>query len=93
MKKTIKLSEPVMIKDQEVKELEMDFTKVTGRVLTDCSNTMRDMGHVVIVPQTDMEYQAMIASKVIGIPFDDVLDLPAADFMKIITATRSFLMK
>ena len=39
-----------------------------------------------------MKYQAAIASKLLGITYDDVLDLPAVDFAKLTMAVGNFLI-
>lgn len=93
MKTKITLTQEVTIKDKAVKEIELDFDKVTGRVLVECDKLAKNMGDVSFIPQLSMSFQAMVVSKIIGIPYDDVLDLPSTDFMKLTNEARNFLIK
>lgn len=89
---TIKLNTSVTVKGQDVKEITLDFDSIRGRDLADAERTARSDGEMNPMINFSMKYQAAIAAKLIGIKYDDVLDMPAGDFNKITLAVNNFLM-
>lgn len=93
MKRAITLNTKLMINDKEVKTVELDFDKVTGQVLLDCEKLVRGMGDNSVIMPLSMNFQAMVASKVIGVSYDDLVQLPSGDFLRITNEVRTFLMQ
>lgn len=39
-----------------------------------------------------MDFQALVAAKLIGVPVEDVLDMPSADFKNLVLPVANFLL-
>lgn len=87
----IKLTKPIQISGKEVDQLELDFSKVTGRDLSQAESTVRSAGEMTPMLTFSGKYQAAVAAKMLGIKYDDVLDMPGTDYVKITTAVLNFL--
>lgn len=87
----IKLTKPIQINGKEVSQLELDFSKVTGRDLSQAESTVRSAGEMTPMLTFSGKYQAAVAAKILGIKYDDVLDMPGTDYVKITTAVLNFL--
>lgn len=88
----IALSKGIDIKGEHIIELELDLNKLSGHDLADAEKVARMAGETNPMINFSMKYQAAIAAKLIGIKYDDVLDLPAGDFSKITMAVANFLI-
>nr|DAI01677.1 MAG TPA: tail assembly chaperone protein [Caudoviricetes sp.] len=86
------LSKELTIKGELVKEVELDFDSLTGHDLTKAEKEARIAGEVNPMINFSMKYQAAIAAKLLGITYDDILDLPAVDFSKLTMAVGNFLI-
>ncbi len=89
---TITLKTSLKIKDKELKEIEMDFEKITGNDLIKAENEVRAMGDQTPSVFLSMRFQAAVAAKLIGVPVDDVLVLPVPDFRKLVLPVANFLL-
>lgn len=88
----IKLTKAIMVKGVETKEVELDFDKLTGKQLIQAEREVRLKGDQTPSMFLSMNFQAAIAAKLIGIPVDDVEDLPATDFRNLVVPVASFLL-
>ncbi|WP_276789937.1 phage tail assembly protein [Veillonella magna] len=93
MKHVITLDTALKVNDKEIKKVEIDFDKVNGRVLLECEKLVKGLGDNSVILPLSMTFQAMVASKIIGVPYDDLLDLPSSDFLKVTNEVRAFLMR
>ncbi|WP_432642510.1 phage tail assembly protein [Acidaminococcus sp.] len=89
--KKIKLTKPIQIGGKEVNQIELDFGKVTGRDLSQAESTVRASGEMTPMLTFSGKYQAAVAAKMLGIKYDDVLDMPGSDYVKITTTVLNFL--
>lgn len=90
---TINLSKPMKVKGEEVRELSLDFDKITGRVMMDLESKCRAMNDSTPDLTFSMKYQAMLAAKAAGVKYDDILDLSGKDMTLVISAVKSFLFE
>ena len=88
----IKLSKSIIINGVEVKEVEMDFSKVTGQDIINTEAEARAMGDQSPSAFLSMRYQTALAAKIIGVTYDDLVALPAEDFKNIVVPVASFLL-
>ena len=89
----IALSKELTIKGELVKEVELDFDSLTGRDLTKAEKEARLTGDQNIMIIFSMVYHAAIVAKLLGVTYDDVLDLPAGDFTKLTASVSNFLLR
>lgn len=92
MAKSIKLSKPLKINGQDTTEVAIDFDKITGLQLTAAEREVRAMGDQTPSVFLSMQFQAAVAAKMLGVPVDDVLALPASDFKKVVLPVTNFLL-
>lgn len=92
MTKTIKLSKPLNIAGQDTNEITLDFDKITGLQLTAAEREVRAMGDQTPSVFLSMQFQAAVAAKMLGVPVDDVLAMPASDFKKVVLPVTNFLL-
>jgi len=89
----IKLSQPITVKGTEVKELNLDFDKLTGNDIINASREAQLLGENIVVPEFSKQYLAIVAAKASGINVEDINNLPARDFTAITIAVQNFLLK
>lgn len=92
MAKIIKLSKPLKINGQAVNEVELDFNKITGTTLLAAEREVRMLGEESMSVFVSMQYQAIVASKIIGVPVEDITELPGNDFKNIVLSVANFLL-
>ena len=88
----IMLSKPIMIKGEEVKEIELDFEKLTGKQLIAAEREVRAKGDQTPSVFLSMNFQAAVAAKLVGVPVDDIEELPAIDFKNLVLPVANFLL-
>ena len=88
----IEISKPIMVNGEKVKKFELDFDKITGRDLVQTEIEARAKGDNTPAIFLSMQFHMMIAAKAIGVKYDDLLELPAADCKKIIAPAALFLV-
>lgn len=91
MSQKITLSKVINVNGKETKEVVMDFSKLTGRDLSQAESQVRASGNATPMINFCSEYQAAIAAKILGVKTDDVLDLPAVDYVAITNSVLAFL--
>ena len=85
--KIIKLSKPMNGRT----ELVFDFDKIKGSTLLKCEKKTKDIDSSVVVPQLSMIFQAHVAAAALGMRYDDIINLPAPDFMAVTLKVSRFL--
>lgn len=93
MTKIIKLTEPITVGNEELKEIELDFDSLRGLDLLEAEKEARALGDESVMLALSMQYQAAVAAKVSVLSYDDVLNLKGNDFTKVTNAVFTFLMK
>lgn len=88
----IEISKPITVNGEKVKKFELDFDKITGRDLVQAETEARAKGDHTPAIFLSMQFQMIVAAKAIGIKYDDLLELPAADCKKIIEPAALFLV-
>lgn len=89
----IKLVKPFKVKDKEFTEIDLDFEKLTGRQLADAEKEARAMGDQSPSVIVSMQYHSIIVAKLMGIPVDDLFDMNAADYKKLMVETAAFFLQ
>ena len=85
--KIIKLSKPMNGRT----ELVFDFDKIKGSTLLKCEKKTKDIDNPVVVPQLSMDFQTHVAAAALGLRYDDIINLPAPDFMAVTLKVSRFL--
>jgi len=88
----IKLNKPITINGVEMKEIELDFDKLTGADLISASRESGLLGDNALVPELSKQYLAVVAAKASGLNVDDIMKLSAKDFTAITLAVQNFLL-
>lgn len=88
----VKLEKALNVAGVEVKELEFDFDKLKGSDLIAAEKEVRAMGDQTPSVFLSMNFQAIVAAKLIGVPVDEVLEMPATDFRNIVFPVANFLL-
>ena len=85
--RSVKLGKPLNGKT----ELVFDFDKIKGSTLLKCEKKTKDIDNTVVVPQLSMIFQAHVAAAALGLRYDDIINLPAQDFMAVTLKVSRFL--
>lgn len=85
------LNGKIRVNNIETNELELDFDKITGRVMVEMETKSRAMGDNTPDLTFSMKYQLMLAAKAAGVIYDDLIDLSAIDIMAVLAEVKSFL--
>lgn len=88
----VKLNNPIMINGEEVKEVKLDFEAICGKDLIAAEKEVRKMGDTTPSVFLSMDFQALVAAKLIGVPVEDVLDMTSADFKNLVLPVANFLL-
>lgn len=89
---TVTFAKPVTLGGEKVSKVDLDFDKITGMELLSAEKHARDMGDTTPSLALSMTYQALVASKVLGVPYDDVVALPAKAFAAMTLEVGRFLL-
>lgn len=89
--KHIFLETTLEVNGKEVKDITLDFNKLTGLDLLDAEQEARMAGDTTPVLILSSKYQCMIAARLLGAKYDDIIALPARDFVRITSAVANFL--
>lgn len=92
MKTTVTLTKALKVKGKDTASISLDFEKITGNDLLKAEKEARAMGDQSPSVFLPMTFQAVIAAKLIGVPPDDILALPAQDFRNIVFPVANFLL-
>ena len=88
----ITLKKALKVNGEETKKINLDFESITGRDLIDAEKVMRAMGDTTPSAFLSMNFHAIVAAKLIGVPVDDLFDMNATDFKNITVAVAGFLL-
>jgi|GEM_PF-306306 len=91
--KPIKLENKLSVKGQDVTSVTLDFSQLTGRDLIKAEAEARADGEVTPMLTFSLKYQASLAARMIGITYDEMMDMNAVDFSKITNKILNFLTK
>ena len=61
------------VNGEEVKEVKLDFEAIRGKDLIAAEKEVRKMGDTTPAVFLSMDFQALVAAKLIGVPVEDVL--------------------
>ena len=75
--RTIRLSKPLNGRVTIV----FDFDKIKGATLLKCEKKAKEIDSSIVVPQLSMVFQAHVAAAALGMRYDDIINLPAPDFI------------
>lgn len=89
---TIKLKQPIIIKGKEESDIVLDFEQLRGKDLIAAEKDVRAMGDTTPSVFLSMNFQAVIAAKMLGVPVEDIQALPATDFRNIVVPVANFLL-
>ena len=89
----ITLGASISFNDEKIKKLELDFNSLTGVDICDAESDALGRFYTPL-PDTNYStaYQAAIAAKASGIPFDAILELKSKDFKTVTECTKGFLL-
>ena len=76
---------------KKITELDLNFEKLSGRDLAEAAKEARLMGDMAPKQDFTCEYLSAVAAKAAGVAADTILELPAADFMRVKTEVEAFL--
>ena len=68
-----------------------DFDKIKGSTLLKCEKKAKEVDSSIVVPQLSMVFQAHVAAAAVGARDDDIINLPAPDFMAVTLKVSRFL--
>ena len=88
----VKLNNPIMVNGEEVKEVKLDFEAIRGKDLIAAEKEVRKMGDTTPSVFLSMDFQALVAAKLIGVTVEDVLDKPSTDFKNLVLPVANFLL-
>lgn len=88
----VKLNNPIMVNGKEVKEVQLDFEAIRGKDLIAAEKEVRKMGDTTPVVFLSMDFQALVAAKLIGVPVEDVLEMQSTDFKNLVLPVANFLL-
>lgn len=89
---TIKLKQPMIIKGKEESKIVLDFEQIRGKDLIAAEKEVRAMGDTTPSVFLSMNFQAVVAAKLLGVPVEDLQELPATDFRNIVVPVANFLL-
>jgi len=92
---THKFKKPFEYQGKTYNELTFDWGKLTGKDGLAIENELQQLGKPVIVPQFSGEYLVRLAARACTVPIgsDAFETMKLADYNKIRSAARSFLLK
>ena len=88
----VKLNNPIMVNGEEVKEVKLDFEAIRGKDLIAAEKEVRKMGDTTPAVFLSMDFQALVAAKLIGVPVEDVLEMQSTDFKNLVLPVANFLL-
>ena len=89
----VKLRSPIKIGDKEIKEVELNFDKLTGNTLLNAEKLARAMGEQnpqIMFAQT---YQMIVAAKASGVSYQKLCELPGRESQDILVRVNRFLFQ
>lgn len=90
---TIKLTKPLTVKGEEVTEVTLDFDALCGTDMLAVEQQTRAFGEGYLVAEITGTYAMILASRMIGVPPEDISALPAKDYLNIVSKVKDFLLR
>ena len=92
---TLKLSKPIMINNEEAKELQYDFENMTAKDKINASKKMKAAGIAMSIEELDPDYHLYLFAEAVcvadkNIMTADVLRMSAKDSQKASALARNF---
>lgn len=87
---TIKLSKAITTTNGEVSEIKLDFDSLSGQDIINAEKEFTARGGAGIMKENSKMYQAIIAAKLSGVIYDDLLLCSAKDFSEITLQVQNF---
>lgn len=75
-----------------IKEIYLDFDRVTGYVLLKCEKEARKADPMISVMALSQAYQARVAAAAAKLKYDEILELSGTDFTAVCIKVQNFLM-
>jgi hypothetical protein len=89
----VKLLKPIQGYDKEITEIDLDFSKITVRVLTDTEKAVLSSGNMsVILKATSMEYCGRLAGSICGLGYTFIEKLNYGDFDTIYQVIGAYIL-
>ena len=73
------------------KEVVMDFSKINGQVLINCEKIAKREDKNYLSMRLSTVFQVVVAAKVLGCRYDDILQMSGPDFMAVTDRVSGFL--
>ena len=78
---------------QEVKELDLDFERLTGEDIISCERQyMQQEGASMLFKDANKEYQAYVVARAAKVPVELIRALPAKEFSLVTLRAQRFLL-
>ena len=87
-----KFSKPYTFEGKEFTEIELDLESMTGNDFVEAKKEYKIRGFENLVPTTDSEFCAVVASKLAKQPLEFFTGLPAKDYIGLTTKVMNFLL-
>ncbi|BBB91056.1 MAG TPA: phage tail assembly protein [Methylomusa anaerophila] len=89
----ITFNKPVVLNGNEVKELIIgDVSTLTGRDILSAEKETRALGENSPILHLTNTFAAVIAAKLAKVPADDIIDLPANEFLTVVLNMQNELL-
>ena len=90
----VKLSAPLPWEDRKITEIDLDFSKVNGRIIIQCERETFQGGNLSgIVRSMSAEYCGRMAGLISGVPFRALEKLPSDDFDAVWQTVGAYVSK
>jgi hypothetical protein len=90
----VKLSAPLKWEDRQITEINLDFSKVTGKIINQCERqTFMEGNFSGIVRSQSAEYCARMAALISGVSFHTLEKLPADDYDAVWQTVGAYVSK
>lgn len=77
----------------DIDKLNAGLESLTGRELENLERIARSMGETMPEITISKKFQALAAAKALGMKYDDILDLPAKQYIQITLAVFNFFFE
>lgn len=88
----IKLYKPIMVDGKEVKELAPDFENLPTGSSAKAMSFLGNRKYIVVMPDTDMEYNSMLTAMAAGLAPEDAWALHDKDKRRLAREATSFFL-
>lgn len=89
----LKLKKPFDLDGEKVDSISYNMDDLKGNDIEKAITDLGNKGIVVVMPESDQRYHAMIFAIAAGMAYEDVLRLPMKDFRAATAAVRDFFLE